>query len=96
MAQYTCIHSHPGQHQLICVPHASFGIVDCADPGEGWGSGGGSSSSGGGGPAPPINPVEAVKRELGMQSNKLDPDVKDRVEAAIARLGYRVTVGQVG
>jgi hypothetical protein len=40
--------------------------------------------------------VEAVKRELGMQSNKLDPNVKDRVEAAIARLGYRVTVGQVG
>jgi hypothetical protein len=39
--------------------------------------------------------MEAVKRELGMQSNKLDGAVKERVEAAIARLGYRVTVGQV-
>lgn len=68
--------------------------IDCTDSGDGWGSGG-SSSSGGGGPSTPTNPVEAVKRELGMQSNKLDPDVKDRVEAAIARLGYRVTVGQV-
>jgi len=40
--------------------------------------------------------MEALKRELGMQSNKLDPVIKERVEAAIARLGYRVTVGQVG
>lgn len=62
-----------------------------ADGGD-WGSGG---SSGGPGPGD-INPMEALKRELGMQSNKLDPVIKERVEAAIARLGYRVTVGQVG
>ena len=64
--------------------------------GDDWGSGGSNGSGGnGGGPLPDVNPVEALKRELGMQSNKLDPVVKERVEAAIARLGYRVTVGQV-
>lgn len=30
-----------------------------------------------------------------MQSNQLAPQLRDAVEAAIARLGYRVTVGQV-
>lgn len=70
------------------------------DNGSDWGVGGSSSSGGGGaggggGPLPDVNPMEALKRELGMQSNKLDPDIKERVEAAIARLGYRVTVGQV-
>jgi hypothetical protein len=30
-----------------------------------------------------------------MQSNKLDGDIKERVEKAIAKLGFRVTVGQV-
>jgi hypothetical protein len=65
-----------------------------ADDG-GWGSNGSGGSSSGGDPPPLINPVDAIKRELGMESNKLDPVVKDRVEAAIARLGFRVTVGQV-
>lgn len=71
-----------------------------AAAGDDWGSSGssvkGGSSSSGIGSGPPPNPMEAVKRELGMQSNKLDGAVKERVEAAIARLGYRVTVGQVG
>jgi ribosomal protein S25 len=30
-----------------------------------------------------------------MQSNQLDADVKERVEKAIAKLGFRVTVGQI-
>lgn len=30
-----------------------------------------------------------------MQSNQLDADLKERVEKAIAKLGFRVTVGQV-
>lgn len=58
--------------------------------GDGWGSSGSNIN-----PPPVNNPMEAVKRELGMQSNRLDQAIRDRVEAAIARLGYRVTVGQV-
>lgn len=68
--------------------------VPAADDG-GWGSNVGGGGSSGGDPPPLSNPVDAIKRELGMESNKLDPVVKDRVEAAIARLGFRVTVGQV-
>lgn len=30
-----------------------------------------------------------------MQTNRLDPDVRDRVEAAVEALGYRATVGEV-
>ncbi|KAG2434871.1 hypothetical protein HYH02_012071 [Chlamydomonas schloesseri] len=41
------------------------------------------------------NPMELVKREAGLQSNRLDPDLRERVEAAIERLGGRVTVGDV-
>jgi hypothetical protein len=36
-----------------------------------------------------------VKREAGLQSNRLDPDLRERVEGAIAALGGRVTVGDV-
>lgn len=36
-----------------------------------------------------------VKRELGLQSNKLDAALKDKTEAAIETLGFRVTVGDV-
>jgi hypothetical protein len=39
--------------------------------------------------------MKTFQKELGIQSNKLQPDVKERVEAAIAALGYRVTVGDV-
>ncbi|KAG2434769.1 hypothetical protein HXX76_007654 [Chlamydomonas incerta] len=41
------------------------------------------------------NPVELVKREAGLQSNRLDPDLRERVESAVERLGGRVTVGDV-
>ncbi|PNW80988.1 hypothetical protein CHLRE_07g338350v5 [Chlamydomonas reinhardtii] len=41
------------------------------------------------------NPVELVKREAGLQSNRLEPDLRERVESAIERLGGRVTVGDV-
>lgn len=47
-------------------------------------------------PPPLLNPLEAVKRELGTQSNRLDTKVKEAVEVAIARCGYTATVGQVG
>lgn len=33
-----------------------------------------------------------VKREAGLQSNRLEPDLRERVESAIERLGGRVTV----
>lgn len=42
-----------------------------------------------------FNFMNAVKRELGMESNKLDAELRERVERAIASLGYRVTVGDV-
>ena len=42
-----------------------------------------------------FDPMKAFKKELGIQSNRLDQDVKERVERAIAALGYRVTVGDV-
>ncbi|KAI8474841.1 MAG: hypothetical protein J3K34DRAFT_517921 [Monoraphidium minutum] len=35
------------------------------------------------------------QRELGMQSNRLDADIRERVEGAIEGLGYRATVGDV-
>lgn len=42
-----------------------------------------------------MNPVDIVKREVGLQSNRLDQEVRDRVEKAIEQLGGRVTVGDV-
>lgn len=42
-----------------------------------------------------FNPMQAVKKELGMQSNQLDQRIKERVERAIEALGYRATVGDV-
>ena len=42
-----------------------------------------------------INPADIVKREVGLQSNRLDQEVKDRVEKAIEQLGGRVTAGDV-
>jgi len=39
--------------------------------------------------------VKAFKQELGMQSNQLPAELRERVERAIAALGYRVTVGEV-
>lgn len=39
--------------------------------------------------------MNAVKRDLGMESNKLDAELRERVERAIVALGYRVTVGDV-
>jgi hypothetical protein len=42
-----------------------------------------------------FDPVKAFRKELGIQSNRLDQDLKERVERAIAALGYRVTVGDV-
>lgn len=42
-----------------------------------------------------FNPMKTFQKELGIQSNKLQPDIKERVERAIAALGYRVTVGDV-
>jgi hypothetical protein len=42
-----------------------------------------------------FNPLQALQKELGMQSNQLDDGIKERVEKAISKLGFRVTVGQV-
>eukprot|EP00878_Enallax_costatus_P002812 GHUV01003004.1.p1 GENE.GHUV01003004.1~~GHUV01003004.1.p1 ORF type:complete len:653 (+),score=181.31 GHUV01003004.1:192-2150(+) len=42
-----------------------------------------------------FNFMNAVKRDLGMESNKLDAELRERVERAIVSLGYRVTVGDV-
>ncbi len=42
-----------------------------------------------------MDPVKALKKELGVQSNRLDAQIKERVERAIDSLGYRVTVGDV-
>ncbi|EFJ41494.1 hypothetical protein VOLCADRAFT_98565 [Volvox carteri f. nagariensis] len=39
--------------------------------------------------------MELVRREAGLQSNKLHPDLRERVEAAVEQLGGRVTVGDV-
>lgn len=56
------------------------------------------------GPAPPcaqlnrsgsMGPLRDFQRELGMQSNRLNPDIRERVEGAIEALGYRATVGDV-
>ncbi|KAF6251928.1 hypothetical protein COO60DRAFT_1674245 [Scenedesmus sp. NREL 46B-D3] len=41
-----------------------------------------------------FNPLQALQKELGMQSNKLDADIKERVEKAISKLGYRVTLSE--
>ncbi|GLI67327.1 hypothetical protein VaNZ11_011515 [Volvox africanus] len=41
------------------------------------------------------NPMELVRREAGLQSNRLDSNLRERVEAAVAQLGGRVTVGDV-
>lgn len=49
------------------------------------------SSSG----ASSFNPVEVVRREAGLQSNRLKPEVRERVEDAVENLGRRVTVGDV-
>jgi hypothetical protein len=39
--------------------------------------------------------VRDFKRELGMQTNRLNPEVRERVERAVEALGYRATVGEV-
>jgi hypothetical protein len=41
------------------------------------------------------NPVEVVKREQGLQSNRLPADLKEKVEAAVESLEFRVTPGDV-
>ncbi|GIL82862.1 hypothetical protein Vretifemale_11774 [Volvox reticuliferus] len=41
------------------------------------------------------NPMELVRREAGLQSNRLNSNLRERVEAAVAQLGGRVTVGDV-
>lgn len=46
-------------------------------------------------PGPPPNPLDALRKELGVQSNRLDPAQREAVESAITALGGRVTVGQV-
>lgn len=38
------------------------------------------------------NPMELVRREAGLQSNRLEPGLRERVEEAVERLGGRVTV----
>ena len=43
----------------------------------------------------PSGPVDTVMQELSLQSNRLNPDLRDRVCAAITKLGGRVTVGDV-
>jgi len=42
-----------------------------------------------------FDPLKEFQRELGMQSNRLNPETRERVEAAIEALGYRATVGDV-
>ncbi|KAG2490818.1 hypothetical protein HYH03_010740 [Edaphochlamys debaryana] len=41
------------------------------------------------------NPADLVKREMGLQSNRLQPELREKVEQAVQALGYRVTVGDV-
>lgn len=41
------------------------------------------------------NPVEVVKREQGLQSNRLPTNLRESVTAAVEQLSYRVTVGDV-
>eukprot|EP00200_Dunaliella_tertiolecta_P005458 CAMPEP_0202338920 /NCGR_PEP_ID=MMETSP1126-20121109/1004_1 /ASSEMBLY_ACC=CAM_ASM_000457 /TAXON_ID=3047 /ORGANISM="Dunaliella tertiolecta, Strain CCMP1320" /LENGTH=527 /DNA_ID=CAMNT_0048929397 /DNA_START=20 /DNA_END=1603 /DNA_ORIENTATION=- len=41
------------------------------------------------------NPAAVIKREQSLQSNRLNSDVRERVEAAVEGLGYRVTAGDV-
>ncbi|GFR50351.1 hypothetical protein Agub_g12560 [Astrephomene gubernaculifera] len=41
------------------------------------------------------NPMELVRREAGLQSTRIDPRVRERVEEAVERLGCRVTLGDV-
>lgn len=36
-----------------------------------------------------LDPVKALQKELGIQSNRLNPKIKELVESAIAGLGYR-------
>lgn len=52
-------------------------------------SSGSSSSS----KQPSSNPVDVIKQELGLQSNRLDGAVRERVEKAIQQLGCRATAG---
>ncbi|KAJ9512766.1 hypothetical protein QJQ45_019060 [Haematococcus lacustris] len=54
-------------------------------------------SSGGGGDQSRLswNPVEVVKREQGLQSNRLPTDLRESVENAVEQLGFRVTPGDV-
>ena len=37
----------------------------------------------------------ALQKELGLQSTKIPADIRQRVEQAMERLGYRATVGDV-
>lgn len=53
-----------------------------------------SSSASPGGWLPP-NPVELVKREAGLQSNRLPVELREAVEGAVEALGGRVTAGDV-
>lgn len=42
-----------------------------------------------------FNPVKVAERENQLQSNKLPDDVRQRVEGAVEKLRFRVTVGEV-
>lgn len=44
---------------------------------------------------PTWNPVEVVKREQGLQSNKLPTELREKVSSAVEELRFRVTVGDV-
>ncbi|KAL6758321.1 hypothetical protein V8C86DRAFT_2599542 [Haematococcus lacustris] len=66
--------------------------------GRSTGSAPGAPGSSGGGREPSRlswNPVEVVKREQGLQSNRLPTDLRESVESAVEQLGFRVTPGDV-
>lgn len=41
------------------------------------------------------NPLQLAQQEFELASNKVDSAVRERVEDAIARLGFRATIGDV-
>jgi hypothetical protein len=41
-----------------------------------------------------FDPIGDVQRELGMQSNQINPEVREAVERAVESSGYRLTVGE--
>jgi hypothetical protein len=46
----------------------------------------GDAGEGPGGLKGPVNPLEAIKQERGLQSNRLKPEVRERVERAVEQL----------